>query len=199
MARTSSPSLDGLPPFRSTVTSASRCPSVATRLIWLPPRMNSAPFRKNRVSSPVIANCVLATISFTAARGSIALVVPLASGTAGKSSRGSVCMRESKRSAATFTPFLSSAMRTSVSGSAFTISYSFFAGSVSVPAFSTAASQRLRSATSRSVASMRISLPFASISTFARIGIVFFRSTMPWKSCSSRSRSFFLTTSSIAD
>ena len=78
--------------------------------------MNSAPFRKKRVSSPVIANCVFATISFTAARGSIALVAPLASGTAGKSSLGSVCMRESKRSAATFTPFLSSAMRTSVSG-----------------------------------------------------------------------------------
>ena len=66
MALTSSPSFDGLPPFRSTVTSARRCPSVATRLIWLPPRMNKAPFKKKRVSSPVIANCVFATISFTA-------------------------------------------------------------------------------------------------------------------------------------
>ena len=69
-----------------------------------------------------MANCVLATISLNAARGSVALVVPLASGTAGKSSFGSVCIRESNRSAATFTPFLSSAMRTSVSGSALTIS-----------------------------------------------------------------------------
>ena len=59
------------------------------------------------------------------------------------------------------------------------ISYSFFAGSVSDPPLATAASQRLRSATSRSVASMRTSLPFASISTLARIGIVFLRSTMP--------------------
>ena len=54
--------------------------------LTLSPRMNSAPFRKYRVSSPVIANCVFATISFTAARGSVALVAPLASGTAGKSS-----------------------------------------------------------------------------------------------------------------
>jgi len=109
----------------------------------------------------------------------VALKFPLASGTAGKSSFGSVCIRDSNRSAATFTPFLSSVMRTSVSGSALTISKSFFAGSVSVPPFSTVASQRLRKPTSRSVASIRISLSFASISTFARIGIVFFRSTMP--------------------
>ena len=33
---------------------------------------NFAPFRKYRVSSPVIAYCVFATISFTAARGSVA-------------------------------------------------------------------------------------------------------------------------------
>jgi hypothetical protein len=74
------------------------------------------------VSSPVIANCVFATISLRAARGSVALAAPLDSGSVGKSSRGSVCMRESKRSAATFTPPLSSAMRMSVSGSALMIS-----------------------------------------------------------------------------
>ena len=40
--------------------------------------------------------------------------------------------------------------------------------------------------------------PSASISTLARIGIVFLRSTIPWKSCSSRRRSFLRTTSSMA-
>ena len=44
-------------------------------------------------------------------------------------------------------------MRTSVSGSALTISYSFFAGSVSDPLLVTDALHRLRSPTSRSVAS----------------------------------------------
>ncbi len=53
------------------------------------------------------------------------------------------------------------------------------AGSVIVPLFSTMASHRLRRPTSRSVASMRISLSLASISTFARMGIVFLRSTIP--------------------
>ena len=84
--------------------------------------MNSAPFRKYRVSSPVIANCVFATICFSTSRGSVALYAPVPSGSVGKSSRGSVCMRESKRSAATLTPLLSSSIRTSVSGSALTIS-----------------------------------------------------------------------------
>ena len=62
---------------------------------------------------------------------------PVPSGSVGKSSRGSVCIRESKRSAATLTPLLSSSIRTSVSGSALMISYSFFAGSVSEPLFAT--------------------------------------------------------------
>ena len=81
-----------------------------------------------------------------AARGSVARAFPLTSGSVGKSSRGSVCIRESNRSAATLTPFLSSSIRTSVSGSALTISYSFFAGSVSDPPLATdavtAAAQR---------------------------------------------------------
>ena len=51
-----------------------------------------------------------------------AVGAPPASGSVGKSSRGSVCIRESNRSAATFTPPLSSAMRMSVSGSDLTIS-----------------------------------------------------------------------------
>ena len=38
----------------------------------------------------------------------------------------------------------------------------------------------------------------ASISTLARIGIVFLRSTMPWNNCSSRNRSALRTTSSIS-
>ena len=149
------------------------------------------------MSSPVIANCVFETICRSTSRGSVALIVPVASGSVGKSSRGSVCMRESNRSAATFTPPLSSSIRTSVSGSALTISYSFFAGSVSDPLFETVAGHLLRSPTSRSVASIFTSVPLASSSTFARIGIVFLRSTMPWKSCSSRSRSVLRTTSSI--
>ena len=65
----------------------------------------------------------------------MALYPPVASGSVGKSSRGSVCIRESNRSAATLTPFLSSSIRTSVSGSALMISNSFFAGSVSDPPF----------------------------------------------------------------
>ena len=141
--------------------------------------MNNAPLRKYRVSSPVIANCVFETIWRTTSRGSDAVYVPVASGSVGKSSRGSVCMRESNRSAATFTPPLSSSIRTSVSGSALMISYSFFAGRVSEPPFDTAAVHLLRSPTSRSVASSFTSSPFASMRTFARIGMVFFRSTMP--------------------
>ena len=57
-----------------------------------------------------------------ALRGSVDASAPPDSGSVGKSSRGSVCIRESKRSAATFTPPLSSAMRMSVSGSDLTIS-----------------------------------------------------------------------------
>ena len=59
--------------------------------------------------------------------------MPVASGTVGKSSRGSVCIFESNRSAATVTLVLSCSIRTSVSGSARTISKNFFAGSVSDP------------------------------------------------------------------
>ena len=109
-------------PLRGTLTSASRWPSVATRLIDSGYNTKSAPFRKYRVSSPVIANCVFATISFSPLRGSVALGAPPPSGSVGKSSRGSVCIRESNRSAATLTPPLSSAMRMSVSGSDLTIS-----------------------------------------------------------------------------
>ena len=36
------------------------------------------------------------------------------------------------------------------------------------------------------------------MSTLARMGIVFLRSTMPWNSCSSRSRSVLRTTSSMS-
>ena len=100
-------------------------------------------------------------------------------------------MRESNFSAATRTaPFGPSLIRTSTSGRARTISYSFFAGTVSAPSRATAAAQRLRNPTSRSVASSRTpSLPSVSMSTFARIGMVFLRSTIPWNSCSSCSRS----------
>ena len=139
----------------------------------------------------------LAPADGAAARGSVARAFPPASGSVGKSSRGSVCIRESNRSAATLTPFLSSWMRTSVSGRALTISKSFLAGSVNDPGFSILAAQRLLSPTSRSVAARRISEPLASIRTLARMGIVFLRSTMPWKNCSSRSRSALLTESSM--
>ena len=101
------------------------------------------------------------------------------SGSVGKSSRGSVCIRESNRSAATLTPPLSSAIRMSVSGSDLTISKNFFAGSVNEPLLATDAAHLLRNPTSRSVARNLTSSPFASISTLARMGIVFFRSTIP--------------------
>ena len=69
-----------------------------------------------------MANCVFDTIWRSTSRGSVALMVPVGSGSVGKSSRGRVCMRESNRSAATLTPPLSSSILTSVSGSALTIS-----------------------------------------------------------------------------
>ena len=145
-----------------------------------------------------MANCVFVTISRSTAR-LISAPSPLArSGRVGKSSFGSVCIRDSKRSAATFTaPFFSSSMRMSVSGSSFTISKNFFAGSVSAPGFAIDAGQVPRRPTSRSVAARRIWSPFASSSTLARIGIVFLRSTMPWNSASSLRRSVFRTTSSM--
>ena len=40
-------------------------------------------------------------------------------------------------------------------------------------------------------------MPVASISTFARMGMVFLRSTICWKNCSSRTRSAFRATSSM--
>ena len=83
---------------------------------------NSAPLRKYRVSSPVIANCVFATISLRPAPGSDVPFEPLHSGSVGKSSRGRVWRRESNRSALIFTPFLSSTIRISVSVSDLTIS-----------------------------------------------------------------------------
>src|SRR5688572_21847559 len=131
--------------------------------------------------------------------GRLASVIPDSLGGVGNSLAGSVCSFDSKRSAATVTLFppLSASMRMSVSGRAFTISKSFFAGSVSVPGFETVASQRLRNATSRSVASRDTAPLLASISTFARIGMVFLRSTMPWRRDNSLSRSFLRTTNSM--
>src|SRR5688572_3425896 len=131
--------------------------------------------------------------------GRFASVTPDSLGGVGNSLAGSVCSLDSNRSAATVTllPPLSASMRMSVSGKALTISKSFFAGSVSVPGFETVASQRLRNATSRSVASRDTAPLLASISTFARIGMVFLRSTMPWRRDNSLSRSFLRTTNSM--
>ena len=146
----------------------------------------------------MIANCVFVTISRSAVRGSIAVDPAPASGSVGKSSRGSVCIRDSNRSAATLTPLLSSEIRMSVSGRDLTISYSFFAGSVSDPPLSDRRSALAAQVPPRGRwQETCTSSPLASISTLARIGIVFLRSTMPWKSCSSRRRSFLRTTSSI--
>ena len=97
----------------------------------------------------------------------------------------------------TLLPPLSSAIRISVSGSALTISKSFFAGSVRIPGLVTVAAQLLRRPTSRSVASSETCSRDASMRTLARIGIVFFRSTMPCNRESSFSKSFLRTTSSM--
>src|SRR5688572_30787794 len=131
--------------------------------------------------------------------GRLASVIPDSLGGVGNSLAGSVCSFDSKRSAATVTLFppLSASMRMSVSGRAFTISKSFFAGSVSVPDLETVASHRLRNATSRSVARRDMAPLLASMSTFARIGMVFFRSTMPCRRDNSLSRSFLRTTNSM--
>ena len=55
----------------------------------------------------------------------------------------------------------------------------------------------LLEAKGESVSFLATDLEVGLRSTCARIGIVFLRSTMPWKSCSSRRSSFFRTTSSI--
>ena len=146
-----------------------------------------------------MANRVCEISFFSAAPGSLASEPPASTGGVGNSLAGNVCIFDSKRSAATVTllPPLSSSMRTSVSGSALTISNSFFAGRVSVPGFPTLPSQRLRKPTSRSVASSEMPSFVASINTLARIGIVFFRSTIPCSSDSSFRRSFLRTTSSM--
>ena len=176
------PSGPASPGLHAAVAKAKRWPSVATRLIDDVDRRNRAPFRKNRVSSPVIANCVLPTISASGAAARCAVTAPPASGIDGKSSRGSVCMRELKFPAVTFTaPASGWEMRISASGNARTISKSFRAGRVSDPPFTTVAPHRLRRLTSRSVATRRISEApsSASISTWPRMGIVVLRSTMP--------------------
>ncbi len=75
------------------------------------------------MSSLVIANCVLPTISASSPAARCAVAVPPASGIAGKSSRGSVWMRELNRSAVTLTvPASGWTIRMSVSGSARAIS-----------------------------------------------------------------------------
>ena len=66
------------------------------------------------------------------------------------------------------------------------------------PSVFTSAAQPQRSETSRSVAEMRSSPPFASASTLDRIGIEFFRSTIPWTSESSFTRSALRTRISMA-
>ena len=103
--------------------SARRWPSVATRLIES--ALQDEQRAVEEVARVFAGDRELRLRDHLAAatsRGSVALSSPVASGSVGKSSRGSVCMRESNRSAATFTPFLSSSIRTSVSGSALMIS-----------------------------------------------------------------------------
>ena len=182
----------------SALTSERRCPSVATSEKCPAPATSRTPLRKYRVSSLVVANCVRAIISPSLAAGSVSVAVPDGCGSVGKSSAGIACILESKRSAATRTPDLSCSIRISVSGSMRMISKSFLAGSVSFPPLATDAGHWLRSATWRSVARNRSWSPSASMRTLASTGIVLFRSTIPWKSCSSRSRSLLRTTSSMA-
>ena len=76
------------------------------------------------MSSPVIANCVLAIICLSAAAGSVVPAVTSPVGGVGKSATGIVGIFDSKRSAATVTvlPSLSVISRTSASGRARTIS-----------------------------------------------------------------------------
>src|SRR5687768_5335773 len=91
----------------------------------------------------------------------------------------------------------STLIRTSLSGSERTISYSFLAPSVMEPSVFTSAAQPQRRETSRSVAAILTSPPRASASTLDRIGIEFFRSTIPWTSCSSFTRSLLRTVISM--
>ena len=166
------------------VASAKRCPSVATKSIELVFKTNSAPFKKYRVSSPVIANWVREIIKCNSSRGNDTWLVPGGVGTVGKSVFGSVCIFDLNWSAVIVTWSLSPSclILISVSGSSRTISNNFLAGNVRVPCFLTDALHWLRRPSSKSVARRLItsSLP-ASTSTFARIGIVFFLSITPWK------------------
>ena len=148
------PTSSVIPASYITSTSARRCPSVATiaRLSGL--STNFAPFRKKRVSSPVIANCVFATSSLKrCAEASRALYhlhqEPSGNPRAVMSAFASqidpppllrhLYLRLFERP---FQEVPSGSRRV------------FFAGSVSEPLLLTDAWQRLRSATSRSVASI---------------------------------------------
>ena len=173
-------------PSRGAVTTARRWPSVATSIIasWRTheeravqevPRVLAGD-GELRLHHHLAQERAVDRHAVARARG------PAASGSRPSAASGSA---HSNRSAATFTaPFLSSSMRMSVSGSSFTISKSFFAGSVSAPALA------IDAVHSRAQAHLEVrggqahwSRPWPRCSTFARIGIVFLRSTMPWNSC----------------
>ena len=79
---------------------ASRWPSVATMLIESGRSTSCAPFRKYRVSSLVIAKRVCEIRRFSAAPGNVASAPPASLGGVGNSLAGSVCIRDSNRSAA---------------------------------------------------------------------------------------------------
>src|SRR5580658_9543238 len=69
---------------------------------------------------------------------------------------------------------------------------------VPAPSFFTLASQDVRMLSSRSVAVIVSRLPLASTKRFERMGIVVLRSTTPWVSSSSSSRSDLFTLNSIS-
>ena len=137
----------------------------------------------------------------SARRTSAGISTPLpagASGWVGKSSLGSPAILKRLRSHSISVQASGRTLRRrSLSGRDRAISWSFFAPRVIAPSWTTWAGHPQRSETSRSVAEILSSLPFASHLTFERIGMEFLRSTMPWTSWSSRTRSFLRTVISM--
>src|SRR5688572_13422956 len=145
-----------------------------------------------------MANAVRAIRSRSTSPGISTPPRGLASGRGGKSSFGSpAILKETFSQSMAAQESGRTRRRTSLSGSDRVISYSFFAWSVMAPSVTTSAGHPQRRETSRSVADIRTSPARASASTFDRMGMEFFRSTMPWTRWSSLTRSLFLTLISI--
>ena len=160
-------------------TCVRRCPSVAT-IVTEPGFNNSkAPLSVYLESSVLMAKTVR-EISFASTSAGIFAPPNLGSGNTGKSSCGNPAIRNRLAPQVTDTQFPSPRLNLiSLSGRARTISYSLFAGRLSVPGTVVFDAQADFKPISKSVAVIPSSSPSVRNRTFARIGIVVLRSTTP--------------------